>query len=163
MGQASAHGDAFAGAEANLASGLDNDPCSVAFDGDLVVCEIARFIRVLRFDDQIAATTDDDVFHLDPVKVHRGFLPFADDQKLFGVRALVRASLYAIPEAEKDQAALLESPRAEVSDIPTHLVCAAEGGYVRVRLPIRRRPMTPGRNREPVFGDKRLGFRDELI
>src|SRR3954468_12144947 len=98
MGQASAHGDALAGAEANLGSGLDNDLCSVAFDGDLLVCEIARLIRVLRFDGQIAATADDDVFHLDSVKVHRGFLPFADDQKLFGVGALVRASLYAIPK-----------------------------------------------------------------
>ena len=96
-----------------------------------IVGEMPCRVGVLHFDDEVATSAYDDVFHLDAVKVHWCFLPFADDQEFFCAGPLVWAPPNAVPQAEQNEAAFLEPPCAEVRDVPSHLMCAAERGDVR--------------------------------
>ena len=99
----------------------------------------------------------------DAVKVHWCFLPFADNQEFFCVWPLVWAPLNSVPPAKQNEAAFLEPPCAEVRDVPSHLMCAAERGDVRMRRPVRRRPTAPGWDCEAVSDDERLGFYNQLV
>src|SRR5581483_1117375 len=84
--------------------------------------EAAGLVEVMEFDDQVAAAAHDDVLHLHLVKMERRLLVLADHEELLGVRLLVGNALAAVADTEDDEAALGEAARAEIGDIPAHLV-----------------------------------------
>ena len=89
-------------------------------------------VGLLDGDHQRAASAHDDVLHLDPMEVEGRLLPLAYDQELLGIGPLVGAALDPVAEAEEQETPLGKIARAEIGDVPAHLVLAAIGRQIRV-------------------------------
>jgi hypothetical protein len=64
-------------------------------------------VCIIELDDEVSATSVDDVLHLAPMEMHRCFLQFFDYHNLLGIRFLVDTIL-AIPDGEEEEATTLE-------------------------------------------------------
>ena len=64
-------------------------------------------VGIIELDDEVSATSVDDVLHLAPMEMHRCFLQLLDYHNLLGIRFLVDTIL-AIPDGEEEEATTLE-------------------------------------------------------
>ena len=85
----------------------------------------AAVADIVQFEHQVSAAANDDVLHLDLMKMEWRFLPLADHEELFGIRLFAGDRLAPVADAEDNQAALFKPTRSEVRYIPS-IWCVAQ-------------------------------------
>src|SRR5690242_6560509 len=88
--------------------------------------QAAAWSLVIHFDQQVAATTADNIFRLAHVMVHGRVLLLTDDKDLLRIRLRGEGLelVMAIAYGEDDKADLLEIAGAEVRDVPAEFALA---------------------------------------
>ena len=101
MVQVLLHADALPRTQDYLSAWLHNMLYAIYAVMYRSVGELLVLIGIIKFDDQIATATIDDILHLGPMEVHRRFLILFHYHNLFGVWFLIYTIL-AIPDGEQE-------------------------------------------------------------
>lgn len=112
-----------------------------------------------QFHAEITTAPVDDVFHLVPVEMDGGGLPFAHEHDFLAVGLAVACGV-SVAYREERQPFLCEVPLAEVGDVPAQRVVAYFAACFAVRAPHAGSPCCPFGEQEAVFGKEIQCFAD---
>ena len=101
------HADALTWFENDLSTWLHCMLYAIYAIMDWRIGKLLVLISIIKLDDEVSATTIDDVLHLAPMEMHRCFLQLLHYHNLLGIRFLVDTIL-AIPDGEEEEATTLE-------------------------------------------------------
>ena len=101
------HADALTWFENDLSTWLHRMLYAIYAIMDWRIGKALVLVGIIEFDNEVSATSIDDVLHLAPMEMHRGFLQFIHNHNLLGIRFLVN-TIFAVSDSEKEEATTLE-------------------------------------------------------
>ncbi len=119
-------------------------------------------VGIVKFDDEVASTTIDDVFHLGPMEMHGSLLVLPYYHYLLGVWFLIDAVL-PVADGEEEEAAAQEIARTEIGDVPAQHSLGDVADTIFVGLPVGQAPGCPLGQHELTGCQKLLGIADDLV
>ncbi len=120
--------------------------------------------RVIELDDQISASTVDDVLHLDPVEMKWSDLVGINDQNLFGVELplpFLQVLGIAVSQRKDGEAGASKVSMSKVGDIPTQSPINNLGGLSQICLPFFDLPIGKGRKKELTGSQEAVAITDD--
>ena len=125
-------------------------------------CHLLVFVCVVQFDDQIAASTVDDIFHLGPVEVHRRLLFLLHDHDFLCVGFLVHA-IFSVAQGEEEESSMQEVARPKVGDVPAQHTFGDVIHLSLMGFPVVHTPCCPLGQHELARCEELLGVAHDLI